>query len=115
VVGTSPEGVFQAANALTTAVLRSRLRGNFVLVNDQSLSVADTRTGLGLASVTDAGNASAQIPITSPEEEAQPETAPAVFEGGNVSWIPTAVGGLLVVILVVLILAALTRRRTVAQ
>jgi hypothetical protein len=110
IVGTTPEGVRQASAALTNPLLRSRLKGNFVLVNDQSLSVADTRTGLGLASVSAQGNASAQIPTTSEETAVEPEPT-TVFSTSSVSWIPMVVGGLLVAILVVIIIAALTRRR----
>jgi cellulose synthase operon protein B len=111
VVGTTPEGVRQAGNALTNSLLRSRLKGNFVLVNDQSLSVADTRTGLGLAGVSADGNASAQIAVTNNEPE--PAAAPTVFDGSNVGWIPMVVGGLLIAIVVVIIIAAITRRRVV--
>jgi hypothetical protein len=113
VVGTTAEGVRLAATALTDGLLRNQLRGNFVLVNGQSLSVADTRTGLGLAGVSAEGNASAQIPTIS--EEPEPEVAPTVFDNRNVSWIPMAVGGLLVAILIVIIIAALTRRRAAAH
>ena len=114
VVGTTPEGVRQAGNALTDPVLRSQLKGNFVLVNGPSLSVADTRTGLGLASVSADGNAAAEIPVTSGETAATPEPAPP-FTGSDVDWIPMAVGGLLITILVVLIIAAITRRRVVVN
>jgi cellulose synthase operon protein B len=112
VVGTTAEGVRQASAALTDGLLRSRLKGNFVLVNNESLSVADTRTGLGLASVSAEGGASAETPVSSGETAAEPAQAP-VFASGNVSWIPMVIGGLLIAILVVIIIAALTRRRTV--
>jgi hypothetical protein len=111
VAGTTPEGVRQAGAALIDPVLRGQLKGNFVLVNGHSLSVADTRTGLGLASVSADGNASAEFPVTS-GEVATPEPAPP-FTGSDVDWIPMAVGGLLVAILLVIIIAALTRRRVV--
>jgi hypothetical protein len=112
--GTTPEGVTQAGNALTNPVLRSRLKGNFVLVNDQTLSVADTRTGLGLASASADGNASAEIPVTSGETDSTqaPNTALSI---SNVGWIPMVIGGLLVIIVIVLIIAALTRRRVVVN
>lgn len=112
VVGTTSEGIRQAAAALTQPLLRSRLKGNFVLVNNESLSVADTRTGLGLASVSAEGGASAEVPVTSGETAAEPAQAP-VFSSGSVSWIPMVVGGLLIAILLVIIIAALTRRRVV--
>jgi hypothetical protein len=109
VVGTTPAGIAQAGNALTNGLLRSRLKGNFVLVNGQSLSVADTRTGLGLASVGDAANVA---PQQSTVNTAQPAKSPVetVFADEN-GWIPLVVGGLGVMIVIVLVIAALTRRR----
>jgi cellulose synthase operon protein B len=114
VAGSTAEGVRQAAAALTQPLLRSRLKGNFVLVNNESLSVADTRTGLGLASVSAQGGAAAEIPVTSGQTAAEPAQAP-VFSSGNVSWIPMVVGGLLIAILLVIIIAAITRRRVVTH
>jgi cellulose synthase operon protein B len=112
VSGTTPAGIGQAGNALTNPGLRSRLKGNFALVNDQNLSVADTRTGLGMSGVGAGGNASAAIPVTS--GEANPTQAPNnVFAAGNVGWIPMVIGALLIVIVVVIIVAAITRRRVV--
>ena len=112
VTGTTADGVSQAGNALINPVLRSRLKGNFVLVNGQSLSVADTRTGLGMASVSADGNAPAQIPVTSGETNST-EAPASVLTGNNVGWIPMVIGGLLIAIVIVIIIAALTRRRVV--
>jgi hypothetical protein len=114
VTGTTPKGLGQAGNALTNPALRSRLKGNFALINDQTLSVADTRTGLGMAGVGADGNASAQIPVTS--GEANPtQAANHIFGAGKVGWIPMVIGGLLIVIVVVIIIAAITRRRVVVH
>jgi cellulose synthase operon protein B len=112
--GTTPEGVQQAGNALIDSILRSRLKGNFVLVNNQTMSVADTRTGLGLAGASADGNASAEIPVTSGQSNSTqgPNNALA---GNSVGWIPMVIGGLLVIIVVVMIIAALTRRRVVVN
>jgi cellulose synthase operon protein B len=114
VVGSTPAGVQQAGKALTDALLRSRLKGNFVLVNGESLSVADTRTGLGLASVGDAANVEPQAPAVSGSGTPVPETPSTVFSS-DVGWIPMVVGGLAVLIIVVMIIAALTRRRVVVH
>lgn len=109
VVGTTAAGIAQAGNALINPLLHSRLKGNFVLVNGQSVSVADTRTGLGLASVGDAAN-------VTPQQETvngvQPAKSPvkSVFSNEN-GWIPLVVGGLGVLIVIVVVIAALTRRR----
>ncbi|MGE5375843.1 MAG: cellulose biosynthesis cyclic di-GMP-binding regulatory protein BcsB [Bacteroidota bacterium] len=112
--GTTPEGVQQAGNALIDSILRSRLKGNFVLVNNQTLSVADTRTGLGLAGVSADGNASAEIPVTSGQSNST-QGPNKVLAGNNIGWIPMVIGGLLVIIVVVMIIAALTRRRVVVN
>jgi cellulose synthase operon protein B len=112
VTGTTDDGMRQAGNALLNPVLRSRLKGNFALVNGQTLSIADTRTGLGMAGVSADGNAAAEIPVTSGETNSAqaPANAPA---GSTVGWIPMVVGGLLIAIVIVIIVAALTRRRVV--
>ena len=114
VSGTTAAGLRQAGNALTSPVLRSRLKGNFVLVNGQTLSVSDTRTGLGLAGVSAQGNASAEIPVTG---NAAPTPAPAtaLLSLNSDNWIPIVIGGLLVAILIVILVAALTRRRIVVR
>jgi cellulose synthase operon protein B len=110
VTGTTDDGVKQAGNALNSPVLSSRLKGNFALVNGQTLSVADTRTGLGMASAS--ANAAAEIPVTSGDTNST--EAPAnVLTGSNDGWIPMVIGGLLIAIVVVIIIAALTRRRVV--
>jgi cellulose synthase operon protein B len=114
VAGTTQTGVEQAGETLTNSLFRSKLRGNFVLVNGDSLSVADTRTGLGLSNVTDAtqvdgGAPPAQVPETG-ATAAVPETPLSVLTS-DTSWIPYAVGGLAIMILFVLLVALLTRRR----
>ncbi len=112
VTGTTPTGIGQAGNALTNPALRSRLKGNFALVNDQNLSVADTRTGLGMAGIGANGNPSEEIPVTS--GQANPTQAPNnIFAVGNVGWIPIVIGALLIILVVVIIVAAITRRRVV--
>ena len=111
VVGTTPIGVQQATQALTNQVLLNRIKGNFVLVNGESLSVADTRTGLGLASVGESADVTArQVPVVG--STPVPETPTTVF-ASDVDWIPLVVAGLAITIVLVLIIAALTRRRTI--
>ena len=112
VVGSTPAGVEQAGKALTNAVLRNRLKGNFVLVNGESLSIADTRTGLGLASVGDAANVVPQVGVVAGTKVAPSQTTAFATQ---MNWIPLVVGGLLLAIVVVIIIAALTRRRVVVH
>lgn len=113
VVGSTPAGVKQAGRALTDATFGGRLRGNFVLVNGETLSVADTRTGMGLATVGDVASVSsspAQVPAAG--ATAAPESPINLFSS-DTDWIPFVVGGLALLIIFVLIVAALTRRRTI--
>ena len=112
VVGTTPGGVQEAGKALTNAVLRSRLKGNFVLVNGETLSVADTRTGLGLASVGDSANV---VPQPGVVEGTRADPSATTAYATQMGWIPLVVGGLILAILVVIIVAALTRRRVVVH
>lgn len=113
VVGSTPAGVTQAGTALTDAGLLNRIRGNFVLVNGATLSVADTRTGLGLASVGDAASVTphAALAVT---PAPQTTTASSLF-ASETGWIPMVVGGLLLMILVVAVIAAITRRRVASH
>ncbi len=109
VVGSTPAGVAQAGAVLTNAVQRGSLKGNFVLVNGDTLSVADTRTGLGLASVGDSAGVPPQPAMANAATPA-PQTANALFSS-ETGWIPLVVGGLALMILIVIIIAAVTRRR----
>jgi hypothetical protein len=83
-----------------------------VLVNGESISVADTRTGLGLANVGESASVtSAHVPVTG-AETAVPGSTTNVF-AREIDWIPFVIGGLGLAIIFVLIIAALTRRRSI--
>lgn len=112
VAGTTQAGIEQASRTLIDPVFSGRLRGNFVLVNGESLSVADTRTGLGLAAVNDTttvSTAPAQVPAAGATAVA---SSPVDLFTSGVDWIPMVVGGLAILIVFVLIIAAVTRRRS---
>lgn len=113
VAGTTQAGIEQASRILTDPLFSGQLRGNFVLVNGESLSVADTRTGLGLASVGDTASVAsspAQVPAAPGATPAA--QSPVSLFATDVDWIPFVIGGLAILIVFVLIVAALTRRRT---
>jgi hypothetical protein len=114
VAGSTPAGVEQAGKTLTDPAFRSKLRGNFVLVNGESLSVADTRTGLGLSSVADTTSAAVAPPAQAPAVDVTPAAldAPLSVLTTDSSWIPYVIGGLGIMILFVMIIAIATRRRT---
>jgi hypothetical protein len=110
VVGTNQSGVQQSGLALT-GLLRSSLKGNFVLVNGETITVADTRTGLGLAGFNSNENAVARLPVAN-----SGTPVPDLSRSGltsTISWIPWAIFGLLVAIGLVIFVAAYTRRRAV--
>jgi hypothetical protein len=104
VVGSTNDGVGLAGNALSDPVLRSRLAGNFALVSAENISVADTRTGLGMGGIAENPEVISE-PVV-PEPNPSP-TVPAA----RPAWILPAVGVLVFLILVVLIAALVSSRR----
>lgn len=102
VVGNTPAGVQMAANALTEPALRNRLAGNFAMINNDNISVMDTRTGIGLGGMA-----------ANPEVTSQPVIpAPTVSNpAARPIWILPAVGVLGFLIAAVLIFAFLLSRR----
>ena len=104
VVGSTDDGVQLAGNALIDPLLRSRLAGNFALVSAENISVADTRTGLGMGGLAE-----------NPEvisEPVVPEPAPnPALPAARPVWILPAVGVLVFLIVVVLIAALVSSRR----
>jgi hypothetical protein len=104
VVGSTDDGVGLAGNALTDPGLRSRLAGNFALVTAENISVADTRTGLGM------GGMAENPEVISEPVVPEPNPSPAV-PAARPTWILPAVGVLVFLILVVLIAALVSSRR----
>ena len=104
VVGSTDEGVGLAGNALSDPLLRSRLAGNFALVSAENISVADTRTGLGM------GGLAENPDVISEPVVPEPNPSPVV-PAARPTWILPAVGVLVFLILVVLIAALVSSRR----
>jgi hypothetical protein len=104
VVGSTDDGVQLAGNALIDPLLRSRLAGNFALVSAENISVADTRTGLGM------GGLAENDEVISEPVVPEPAPNPAVSAARPV-WILPAVGVLVFLIVVVLIAALVSSRR----
>lgn len=71
VLGTSDAGLTYAANALTTSKLRTTLSGNFASLDEDRISVVDTRSGVGMGRPP-----SDMLPGTVIEET--PEAAPPI-------------------------------------
>ena len=104
VVGSTRAGVQMAANALTDPALRNRLTGNFALINAESISVMDTRTGIGLGDMA-----------ANPEVTSQPVVPASTLAVSNPAarptWILPLVSVLVLLIVGVLILAVISSRR----
>lgn len=103
VVGSTNDGVGLAGNALADPVLRSRLAGNFALVTAENISVADTRTGLGMGGIAENPEVISEPVVPEPNTSPVPAARP--------TWILPAVGVLVFLILVVLIAALVSSRR----
>lgn len=108
VVGSTENGVNLAGAALVDSALRSRLKGNFALINGANVTVADTRTGLGLGSLN---TESTQQTIAPEGTPASAVSSPAT----RLTWIPLVVVVLLILIIVVLIVAARSARNASRQ
>lgn len=104
VVGSTDEGVGLAGNALSDPLLRSRLAGNFALISAENISVADTRTGMGM------GGLAENPDVISEPSVPEPNPSPVV-PAARPTWILPAVGVLVFLILVVLIAALVSSRR----
>jgi hypothetical protein len=104
VVGSTNEGIQMAGNALTDPALRSRLTGNFALVNADNISVVDTHTGIGLGGIAANPVATSQAVLPVPTLLASVPVARPV-------WILPMVGVLVVLIVVILIFALIASRR----
>jgi hypothetical protein len=104
VVGSTNDGVQLAGNALINPLLRSRLAGNFALVSAENISVADTRTGLGMGGIAE------NPEVISEPVVPEPNPSPAV-PAARPAWILPAVGVLVFLIVVVLIAALVSGRR----
>jgi cellulose synthase operon protein B len=108
VAGSTENGVKLAGAALVDPTLRSRLKGNFALINGANITVADTRTGLGLGSL----NSESTEQTIAPEDT--PVSAPS-SPATSLTWIPLVVVVLLVLIIIVLFIAMMSARNASRQ
>jgi hypothetical protein len=104
VVGSTNDGVQMAGNALIDPLQRSRLAGNLAMVSAETISVVDTRTGLGMGGIAENPDVIS--------EPVSPETNPSLsVPAARPAWILPAVGVLVFLIIVVLIAALISSRR----
>jgi hypothetical protein len=104
VVGSTSQGIQMAGNALTDPALRSRLTGNFALVNADNISVVDTHTGIGLGGI-------AVNPVATSQAVLPVPTLLTSVPLARPAWILPVVGILVVLIVGILIFALIASRR----
>lgn len=110
VLGTTPDGVASAGNALVVSAIRNTLKGNFAVIDGTASLIADTRIGTGAGALA-AGlgpNMTVQ-PTLSPVSPVQAEPV-QVKTGKDV--IPPALAVVTVLIIIVIVLAVWLKRRS---
>ncbi len=107
VLGTTPEGVTFAGNALIVSSIRNTLKGNFAVIDGMTALVADTRIGTGSGTLAESLGPDMTIqPTPTPRVPVQPVE---VRTGKDV--IPALLGIVLFLIVVVVALAVWSSRK----
>ncbi len=107
VVGSTPGGIHLSSTTLTDTAQYSQLKGNLAIIANKTITVVDTRTGLGLSAINDNTNATPQGP--SLQDTPSPAPSPSLITSRN--WIPVAIGILVFLIIIVMIMAVILSRR----
>jgi len=114
VLGNAAGGVRQAGSALISLALRSRIKGDFALINGETVSSTDTRTGTAVESVVSGTT------VPTPFAEAtSTEIAPsqsASVSAASRDWVPVVVIGLLVLMAIILfigVISGISRKKMV--
>jgi hypothetical protein len=105
ILGNSPDGLGYAGNTLSGSELRRQLRGNFAVMDDKVIMVADTRTGVGLSGITSTFGTPATPEVISAlgtqKSVVQPPKSQTILT--STTWIPGAVIILVLIIIAVVI------------
>lgn len=110
VLGTTPDGVASAGNALVVSAIRNTLKGNFAVIDGTASLVADTRIGTGAGALAAGlGLGMTVQPTLSPISPAQAEPV-QVKTGKDV--IPLMLAVVIALIILVTILAVWLNRRS---
>lgn len=110
VLGTTPDGVASAGNALVVSAIRNTLKGNFAVIDGTASLVADTRIGTGAGALAAGlGLGMTVQPTLSPVSPAQAEPV-QVKTGKDV--IPPALAVVTALIIMVIALAVWLKRRS---
>ena len=113
VLGNATGGVQQAGGALTRSALRSRIKGNFALINGETISSTDTRTGPVVESVVT--GTTPPPPVAALSTEMAPVQPPSVSAASR-DWVPVVVIGLVVMMAIILmigVISGINRKKTV--
>ncbi len=108
VLGTTPEGIAFAGNALTVSAIRTTLKGNFAVIDGTASLVADTRTGTGGGAL--AAGLGTDMTVQPTLAPVLPAQAPLQVKTGK-DMIPLALGIVAALIIVVIVLAIWLKAR----
>jgi hypothetical protein len=113
VLGNATRGVQQAGGALTGAALRSTIKGDFALINGETISSTDTRTGSVVKSVVSCTTLPPSVEALSTEmASVQPPSVSVVSR----DWVPVVVIGLVVMMAIIImigVISGISRKKTV--
>jgi cellulose synthase operon protein B len=107
ILGTTPQGVKIAGEALLSSQTRNQLRGNFATVDGEQVLAVDTRTGLGTGRLPSFLGSDVVVEQASvPNQSQEPSTLPS----NNKTTILYALAGIVFLIVVVIAGALITRK-----
>ena len=113
VLGNATGGVQQAGGALTRSALRSMLKGDFALINGETISSTDIRTGLVVESIV---SGTASTPSAEPFSTEMAPVQPPSVNAASREWVPVMVIGLVVmmaIIILISVISGIKRKKTV--
>ena len=113
VLGNETGGVHQAGVALISLALRSKIKGDFALINGETISSTDTRTGSVVESVV-SGTAPTPL-VEAVSIETAPVQPPSVIAASR-DWVPVVVIGLVLLMAIILmigVISGINRKKTV--
>ena len=113
VLGNATGGVQQARVALTNSALRSTIKGDFAMINGETISSTETRTGSVVESVVSGTPPNPSVEALS--TETAPVQPPSVSAASR-DWVPVVVIGLVVmmaIIIMVGVISGISRKKTV--
>jgi len=105
VLGNATGGVQQAGDALTSPGLRSTIEGDFALINGETISSTDTRTGSVIKSVV---SGTAPPPSVEALSTEMAQVQPPSVHAASLDWVPVVVIGLVVMMAIILMIGVIS-------